>query len=111
MYHRDTNTYSLEPLANKSVLKGAPPPPEAYAEVKPIAKMTLKKGHVLSGDSAAAYKKVIKTDFKASGILHASVIHKRKNFISLVKCPMSKLCLYSVVTHKKALCHVTICVA
>ena len=67
--------------------KGVPPPPEEYAEVKPIVKNKFKKGHVASTDSNQGIKKAI----KEAGIPHTRVIHKKKNFCHVVRMPLKCL--------------------
>ena len=91
VFHRETKQFALEPLLDKHVKKGAPPPPETYAEVKPLIKKTVKPGHVVSTDSAPAYKKVLKNDFKKGSVPHATVVHKSKNFASVVHFPVKSL--------------------
>ena len=83
VYHRETKQYALEPLNDKAVLKGPQPPPETYAEVNPVVKKHLNKGHLAASDSSQAIKKSI----KESGFPHVTVIHKRKNFSHVVKLP------------------------
>jgi hypothetical protein len=89
IFHRETGNFALEPLLDKAVLKGAPPPPESYNEVKNIMMSKVGKKHVVSTDSAQAYKKVIKHDLK--GVPHATVIHKHKSFTKVIKFPLKYL--------------------
>ena len=49
--------------------------------------MKFHAGHVASSDSAHAFKKVS----KERGILHASVIHKKKNWSHVVRIPVKHL--------------------
>jgi hypothetical protein len=89
--HRETGQYVLEPLANKDVKKGAPPPPESYAEVRaPIVKK-VHAGHVASSDSARSFKKVVKTDLEAKGVKFATVVHSKKQFVKVVRLPIKYL--------------------
>jgi hypothetical protein len=87
VYHRETKQYCLEPLSDKDVKKGAPPPPESYAEVKPILQKKSHDGNVLCSDSNQAIRKAAK-DLK---LPHARVIHKTKDFAHLVKMPLKYL--------------------
>jgi len=89
--HRETGEYALEPLADKVVKKGAPPPPESYEEVKGPMISKIHSGHVLSSDSGGAFKKVAKLHLKSKGVPHATVLHKAKNFSHVVRIPVSKL--------------------
>lgn len=86
--HRETGQYALEPLADKDVLKGAPPPPEKLSEVKAITDRKFHAGHIASTDSAQAFKKAFK---QRNEIFHVSVIHKKKNWSHVVKIPMHYL--------------------
>ena len=91
IYHRESGQYALEPLEDKDVLKGAPPPPETYEEVKgPILKK-VHSGHVLSSDSGGAFKKVAKLHLKGKGVVHATVVHKNKTFSRVVHMPVKAL--------------------
>ena len=83
--HRETGQYALEALNDKDVLKGAPPPPETYKEVKAIADKKVHGGHVVASDSAQGIKKTFK---ERKDVFHVSVIHKRKTWSPLVKIPM-----------------------
>ena len=61
VYHRESGQYALEPLDNKTVLKGAPPPPEAYEEVRAVVQKKVDANrHVVSSDSSQAIKKSVK---------------------------------------------------
>jgi hypothetical protein len=89
--HRETGKYILEPLRDAMVLKGAPPPPERYDEVKKPICRAAHAGHVASSDSAQAFKKVGK-DLKLKGVMHATVVHKKKEFSRVDKIPITSLC-------------------
>jgi hypothetical protein len=91
IYHRESGQYCLEPLEDKDVLKGAPPPPESYDETKAPLTKKITKGHVLTADSGKAFKKVWKTHLKQKGVPFATVVHKKKQFCKLVKFPMTSL--------------------
>ena len=86
--HRETGQYALEVLQDKDVLKGAPPPPETYEEVKAIADKKFHGGHIASSDSAQAIKKVFK---RRDDVFHVTVIHKKKNWSHVVRIPMKYL--------------------
>lgn len=47
-----------EPLVDKDVKKGAPPPPECYDDVRGPTLKKLRPGHILSSGSAQAYKNI-----------------------------------------------------
>jgi hypothetical protein len=68
IYHRESGAYALEPLPDKAVLKGAPPPPESYDEVHTPIRKKVHNGHVLSADSGKAFKKTHKIHFEDKGI-------------------------------------------
>ena len=90
-YHRETGNYCMEPLEDKDVLKGGPPPPEAYDEVKPLIVRTARNGHVVASDSAQGFKKVYKKDLAKKGIVYATVVHKKKQFVKVVRIPLTCL--------------------
>ena len=84
VYHRESKQYALEPLDDKAMLKGAPPPPETYKEVRPMVKKHFRRhGHVAASDSSQGIKKAV----KESGISHVTVVHKTKNFAHVVSLP------------------------
>jgi hypothetical protein len=89
VYHRETQQYSLEPLPDKEVKKGAPPPPESVADVQGIMARKLTKGHILCTDSAQAYKQAAKKSPVA--VPHATVVHQKKNFTRVVHFPTKHL--------------------
>lgn len=91
IYHRESRKYCLEALPSKFVLKGAPPPPETYDEVRVPLMKKLKKGHIFSSDSAQAFQKVGKRDLAKKSIPHAMVVHKNKQWTSVVHIPMKNL--------------------
>ena len=76
MVHRESGQYCLEPLPDKTVAKGAPPPPETHAEVAGIIKAKCRAGHMLTADGAKAFAKVAK-ELQARGVTYASVTHKK----------------------------------
>ena len=77
------------PLQDKDVLKGAPPPPESFAETMPVVKKFVKPDmHVVSSDGAQAIKKAVRT---IKNVPHAVVVHKRKDYAHVVRIPMSTL--------------------
>lgn len=86
--HRETGQYALEVLDDKEVLKGAPPPPENYSEVKAVADMKIHGGHVVATDSAQAFKRVFKD---RKDVQHVTVLHKKKDFSHVVRIPLSQL--------------------
>jgi hypothetical protein len=88
VYHRETKQYALVPLEDKDVLKGAPPPPESYEEVKAAAGPKVHSGHLVASDSAQAIKKYFK---ERKDIFHVSVIHKKKNWSHVVRIPLKYL--------------------
>jgi hypothetical protein len=45
--HRETGKYALEPLDDKDVKKGAPPPPETTDEAAPLVRHAVHDGHVV----------------------------------------------------------------
>ena len=87
--HRGTGEYALEPLSNKSVKKGAPPPPEAYDEIKQPLVAKVNRNNIMSTDSGWALKKVLKKDLKSTP--HAYVVHKRREWAKVVRIPMKYL--------------------
>lgn len=89
VYHRESGQYALEPLPDKEVLKGAPPPPESFDEVKLLMTKKVKDKHIVCTDSAQAYKKVIRTILK--DVPHATVVHKKHDFSKVVKFPVKYL--------------------
>lgn len=117
VHHRDSGKYGLVPLASKSVKKGAPPPPESFDEVAPVMDAKVKEKHVCATDSAQSYKKYARLHFTKKGhsqqgkvlrstkkghlkqgkvdgqrnVLHCTVVHKKKNFVSVVRYPKKYL--------------------
>jgi hypothetical protein len=91
IYHRESGAYALEPLPDKAVLKGAPPPPESYDEVHTPIRKKVHKGHVLSADSGKAFKKTHKIHFEDKGIPYATVVHRNKQFSKVVRIPITSL--------------------
>jgi len=91
IYHRDTKQYALEPLNDKDVMKGAPPPLEAYEEIRGSIVKKLKAGHILASDSAKAFKKVANEDLKKIGVPHVTVVHKKKQFAAVQHVPVMYL--------------------
>ena len=91
IYHRETGQYALEPLQDKDVLKGAPPAPEAYEEVKGPMTRKIHEGHVLSSDSGRAFKKVAREHLEGKGVAYATVVHKSKQFARVAHIPVKSL--------------------
>jgi hypothetical protein len=89
--HRETGGWALEPLEDKDVLKGAPPPPETYDEIKGPLLRKVHAGHVASSDGAQAFKKFAKKDLAALGVPHATVVHGKKEYSRVVRVPLSSL--------------------
>ena len=87
VFHRESKQYVLEPLTDKGVLKGAPPPPETFAEVRPVIKKHFHAGHIAASDSSQGIKKAI----KESDLPHVTVVHRKKNFAHVVKLPKKYL--------------------
>ena len=90
-YHRDTRQYSLEPLKDADVKKGAPPPPESYDEIKVAVLNKVHDGHIISADSGWALKKVVKTHLRHKGVVCATVVHRKKQFARVEKIPLKFL--------------------
>jgi len=88
VFHRESRQYALEPLADASVKKGAPPPPETYTAVAPVVRAKFRIGHIAASDSAQAFKKAFK---EMKDVPHVTVVHKKKNFAMVVKMPKKYL--------------------
>jgi hypothetical protein len=88
VFHRESRQYALEPLADASVKKGAPPPPETYKAVAPVVRAKFRIGHIAASDSAQAFKKAFK---EMKDVPHVTVVHKKKNFAMVVKMPKKYL--------------------
>ena len=86
VFHRESRQYALEPLADASVKKGAPPPPETYNAVAPVVKAKFRVGHIVSSDSAPGLKKAIK---EIKNVPHVTVVHKKKASQEWFRCPRS----------------------
>ena len=84
---RETGESALTPLVDRMVKKGAPPPPETTKEVCAALTKHLSKDHLLSTDSAPAYKAHCKTQ----GMKHITVVHRTKNFVKQVRLPVKDL--------------------
>ena len=74
---------------SKELLKGAPPPPENFAETLPVVQRHFRAGHLACSDSGPGIKKAFRS---VKDVPHLRVLHKRKNFAHLVKMPMKYLC-------------------
>ena len=89
--HRDTQEFALEPLGDVTVQKGAPPPPESLSDVGPLMDRHITEDNWVSTDSAKAFKAYIKSHLRVRGVFHATVVHKKGEYVKLVSCPLSKL--------------------
>ena len=90
VYHKDTGAYALEPCPDKTVKKGAAPPPETIEEVEKACGSKLKKDwHFLGSDSGSGIKGFMRQ--KSLGIPHATVVHKNKQFTTVRHIPLKDL--------------------
>lgn len=90
-YHRESDEYSLRPMPDASVPKGAPPPPEKYEHTLPIMNSKVKPHHMVATDSGQAWIKAGKNQRKQKGIAYTYVVHSRKQFTKLLRIPIDRL--------------------
>ncbi|MEC9336142.1 MAG: hypothetical protein VYC68_01420, partial [Candidatus Thermoplasmatota archaeon] len=78
---RATRTRALFPMPSAEVPKGAAPPPESVADVRPVVEQVCHADSVLMTDGAQAYKVVA----KAAGLHHEAVVHSRGQYSRFAK--------------------------
>ena len=83
VFHRESGRYALEPLGDKDVKKGGAPPPESIEDVRPLMQKTIRGHHIVSTDSAPAFKSVVTKHLKVKQVPFVTVVHKNKEFVRL----------------------------
>ena len=84
---RASRSRALFPLGSAGVPKGAAPPPESLAEVRPVVEQVCHAESVLMTDGAQAYKSVA----RAAGVHHEAVVHSRGQYSRFAKIPSDGL--------------------
>ena len=90
-FHRESGSYSLRPIDDGVVLKGAPPPPETFAAAEAMMSKYVHKRHVVATDAAGGLTKASKAQRKAKGIVYTYVIHRTNQFVKVLRIPLSRL--------------------
>ena len=89
--HRETGMYSLEPMADVVVEKGAPPPPESINEIRPFMARRVTSHHMVATDAAKAMTNSSKHMRQNKKSLYAYVVHSKKQFCKVLRIPFDRL--------------------
>ena len=89
--HRETGKYSLQPITDADVAKGAPPPPESLKDASAYMDKKVRPHHIISNDSARGLVSAAKRERKKKGVLFTYVVHSRHQYVKLLRIPLTRL--------------------